>query len=64
MRFEGGVSKRHMNKRLLEKIKFQLEGHREVILSSSITLAEGRALGYDLRGDGLCGLRLSRKPGI
>lgn len=64
MRFWGWGSKRHMNKRLLEKIKFQLEGHREVILSSSITLAEGRALGHDLRGDGLCGLRLSRKPGI
>lgn len=52
-----GGSKRYMNKGLLEKIKFQLEGHREVILSSSITLAEGRALGHDLRGDGLCGLR-------
>lgn len=66
MRFWGWGSKRHMNKRLLEKIKFQLEGHREVILSSSVTLAEGRALGHDLRGGmGSVVLEgLSRKPGI
>lgn len=40
----------------MEKINFQLEDHLEVFLFSAVTVAEGRALGNGLSGEGLCGL--------